>query len=159
MIDVKADVAELLAERDGPNVPALIDLAEWLGAQNARQRLGLPSEWNQSDWLVPRDGVALGGHCGTAGCAAGYIVVTHLGATPLRTDDGNVRPLVELPTGEIQSDGSREPIRWSVDDAARTYLGLDHDQAYALFAAGNTFGTMMDRIRGLIEWAREDDDS
>lgn len=70
-----------------PNKEKLIDLAVWIGGQQALNDLGLPSEWEQGTWFSSR-GIEVNGDakfgCGTACCAAGRTALIN-GGTPVFT--------------------------------------------------------------------------
>lgn len=52
-----------------PNTERLLELGRWAIAEDAKQRAGLPSEWDQGKWFSRASG------CGTACCMAGKVVL------------------------------------------------------------------------------------
>lgn len=128
---------------------ALIDMAEWAGAQNARMELGLPSEWNQAAWVSEAEGVGVAGHCGTAACLAGYHVLSR-GWKPYRYDDGDLsnmsvsHPLVEA------AEPDQEAYR-DVEDLATRLLDLTLEEADRLFHGDNNLEAVLDAIRDLLD--------
>jgi hypothetical protein len=101
------------------NVARLLDLGRWLTREERARRLGLPSHWNQSVWVVtgiddidadaelPIEVVGVPGgeqpvfvnwSCGTAACAAGHISIED-GGSPAFTYAGETSP-VPPPTNE-----------------------------------------------------------
>jgi hypothetical protein len=122
----------------------LIDAIDWAAGQDARRRLGLPSEWDQGHWLsAADDGVALGGHCGTAGCIAGYVAVVQLKCTP--TAAASTGWSVMLP------DGNRE----DVEELAKRALGLTPTQEEVLFHEDNTLEDLIDIAKQILDGVEE----
>jgi hypothetical protein len=130
------------------NRERLISLAEWAGAEDARRRLGLPSEWIQEDWLTKLS-------CGTACCLAGKIALED-GGIPYtgeedfpweHEDDG-------FGTSEVTFPGSTEPVY--VPDHARRALGLSVGQADWLFDSDNDLDDVLDIIHELLATADQE---
>lgn len=111
----------------------LVDAIDWAAGQDARRRLGLPSEWDQQHWISQVTGVALGGHCGTAGCIAGYVSVAQLKGKPQEGEEWGQWDII-LP------DGTNDPVQ----NLARDGLGLTQEQADVLFHEDNTLDDLID---------------
>lgn len=69
------------------NIPILLDGLEWATREHEKQQAGLPSHWDQGDWLAnlddadDADGVSAIDQlnaCNTSGCLAGYLVARNL---------------------------------------------------------------------------------
>jgi hypothetical protein len=152
------------------NVARLLDLGRWLTREERARRLGLPSHWNQSVWVVtgiddidadaelPIEVVGVPGgeqpvfvnwSCGTAACAAGHISIED-GGSPAFTYAGETSP-VPPPTNE--------PWDWldalsshsmyfggrleTIEEHAREVLGLSAHEANQLFEGNNTWDSMV----------------
>lgn len=124
------------------NKAALVDLAVWAGGEAAKQRLGLPSEWDQRYWFASAEGVGLAGHCGTAGCLAGRTVLVE-GWEPVdwTPSQGDAIGYTLVAKGGVTKE---------VSDAARDLLGLDEDDADRLFGEDNDFDAVMEIIGELL---------
>lgn len=123
----------------------LVDAISWAAGQDARRRLGLPSEWDQRVWFADMgiEDVALGGHCGTVGCLAGYVVLAQLHAEPSLNNCA-----ARLPNGP-----------WvTVKLAAREALGLTWEQGQALFHELNTLDDLIRIGRKLLAGEPLDDE-
>jgi hypothetical protein len=130
--------AGLAREVTTVNRERLIALAQWAAAEDAKRRLGLPSEWNQSTWLSRSRATA----CGTACCIAGKVAFDD-GVLPEGWDeaeDGEEACYVVLGDGE----------EVSVDSYAAGALGLNSSQAGNLFFANNTLDDVLQIIGELI---------
>lgn len=151
-------------EGSNANVGELLTLWGWLYGEHLKAEAGLPSEWNQSAWLVnrPSNPVAaqaresvenLNGEdnptlvlpmtCGTVACAAGHVVLEH-GWKPVvqqwHVADGDHE---SWSFDNVARKGPDGVIReTSVREAAMDILGLDGRQADALFDGYNSIGTM-----------------
>lgn len=121
----------------------LVELAEWAAAQDARRRLGLPSEWDQGSWLIhDRAGVGLAGFCGTAACIAGKVALED-GAFPMR----NVIEGFTWSDGVVFADGTEVVI----EDYARDALLLDYEEADELFRGDNNLEDVLEVVARLID--------
>lgn len=130
-----------------PNRERLIRLAHWVSAEEEKRQQGLPSEWDQSMWLVRKRSAT----CGTACCLAGKVAMED-GAKPIPRDpdtterewsdveDGNVASRFRLPDGTVN---------W-VDGYAQRVLGLNDHQADRLFAGSNDLNDVLDVIEDII---------
>src|SRR3954465_8437500 len=106
-------------------VRALVDTVAWAAGEKTKQDLGFPSEWDQVNYFSAREGVALAGHCGTAGCVAGYVSVRYAKGTPVVNEYGRVSgcTLILPDSDEVEM----------ADQVAQNYLGLNGAQAAQLF--------------------------
>lgn len=129
----------------------LIRLASWVASEDAKRRLGLPSEWNQSWWLSKG--------CGTACCVAGKLALDS-GGVPAVWDGGHlvtdrdsaIQLWAEQAPGAtsdwILPPDSDQPV--DVGDYARDALGLDRDQADRLFNADNDLDAILTVIAEIL---------
>lgn len=104
--------------------------------------LAHPDEHRQDVWgyrFPP--GATRGPVCGTAFCLAGHAAVTVAGARPRWSPEGY---LVDV---DVYRDGGA--ARVEVDVYAAEVLGLDDDQAGALFYHGNTRVVLAELVREL----------
>lgn len=145
-----------------PNVLRLIHLAEWVGSQQARKDLGIPSEWDQENWLTWLNGELLEfSPCGTAACIAGKTALEDGGIPFASTWDYNasanwgsipVGPLAEAEVGEtgafIQF-GDDPPVEVNV--YAQQALGLNDDEADALFDENNDYDRVIQVVRSILD--------
>lgn len=126
-----------------PFTPTLEGLLAWAEEEHAKKLAGQPSEWDQGHWAIHRpDGTPIAASCATACCIAGKTVAALGGRFLLEEDYGlgyQIATDAELPTGE----------RVDVEDYARVQLGLDYEQADALFDGDNTI-TDVRRIIGAL---------
>lgn len=113
------------------NRERLIGLAVWAAGEDAKQRLGLPSEWKQTFWLTRES-------CGTACCMAGKVAVDD-GGIPIFDTQGEAFR-VRLPGGKTQG----------VSEYAREVLGLDYFDASDLFSANNQLTDVLHVINNLL---------
>jgi hypothetical protein len=130
----------------------LLRLLGWLYGENMKKELGLPSEWDQENWLNV-------GHCGTAACVAGKTVL----------DDGwEVAGLLDDPgfTGASGQIVKRLPgnelIYSNVETEARKLLGMSTADgewvaSYDLFSGRNNFDTMRTIILQMIADRKNND--
>lgn len=132
----------------------LIDLATWAAGEDARRRLGLPSEWYQGFWLT-RDPAG----CGTACCIAGRVALQD-GGIPVVNDDNYDALDRETSKREWESSDSIDATRvWlpkrhepvDVEEYARKALGLSQEEADDLFNGTNDLDAMLREIARLIE--------
>lgn len=126
------------------NTERLVALGIWAINQDTRKKLGLPSEWNQENWLTKQPSASA---CGTACCMAGKVALEDGGVPIVNSFDdtdawANVRAgftsgRVRLPSGD-----------WDfVEDHARNALGLTDGQAARLFAGGNDVHTVVQLVK------------
>lgn len=141
-----------------PNVARLIRLAEWAGAQDARRRLGLTSEWDQDNWVMKLDDDETEiGACGTACCIAGKVVL----------EDGWV-PLVAVRHPDDWTGGATDDFVVRVDkngntvgkvelirDVAIESLGLTDSQASRLFDGSNDLDDVLHVIATILAESTE----
>jgi hypothetical protein len=128
-----------------PNRKRLIALAQWVAGEDAKRRLGLPNEWNQTHWFQRRRGDADAG-CGTACCIAGKVAVEDGGKPQFLFADSMV-------TGEVQMpDGALHHVR----DYAKEALGLTEKQSERLFGADNSLEDVLASIAEFIGTELED---
>lgn len=161
------------------NVPGLIELAEWVGVQEARRELGLASEWDQNVWLTRKGELVPVNGCGTAAClagraalAAGWVPAPYAYAALGRrlSDDGDVIEGAEYEADDWESDGTDSSLvsqvtyegngaerrivaiddTREVRDVAAEILGLDDEQANRLFEGDNLYEDVMEIIGNLI---------
>lgn len=141
----------------------IVHQINWLGGQYAMSRAGLPSEWNQDDWIqeATGEGAPL---CGTKACLAGNIAI-HQGFRPLSYNElwGGNDPTATYPTDswvpvdaepdQVDPDFPWPQARTASDIASEVFDNntYTHDGTY-LFWGENDFGTL---IEGLSEKARE----
>lgn len=131
-----------------PNRDALIALAQWAAAEHAKKELGLPSEWDQSQWLrkgvhVPGDGWT----CGTSACLAGKTVLD-AGWLPAFGEfygDGESTGMIV----RVDEDGE-EITRSHAEEEAQKILGLNSRQAGALFSGDNDLARVLEVISNLL---------
>lgn len=142
------EAPEQLAE---PNRDKLIEVAQWVGAQESLRLLGLPSEWDQSNYVNDREGVAVNGFCGTAACVAGKVALD-AGYKPIRTESGSL-----VHYGRVSLDPVDDQDGESARDVAKRILQLSELEADRLFSGGNTYGDVM-RIIGELIGADEPED-
>lgn len=102
-----------------PDMDRLEALYAWAAEQDALRRAGLPSHWDQGNWIV------WGTDCGTACCIAGKVALED-GGQPLDRS-GALSEFVILMDGEVTE----------IDAHAERVLGLTRDQASALFEGDN----------------------
>ncbi len=127
-----------------PFTPTLEGLLAWAEAEHAKKLAGLPSEWDQGHWAIQRpDGTPIAASCATACCIAGKTVAA-LGGRFLLDDvyDRGYQTATEaeLPSGDVVD----------VEDFARLHLGLDYEQAEALFDGDNTIHDVRRIITALL---------
>lgn len=138
-----------------PNRARLISAAEWVAAQDARRRLGLPNEWLQNHWLTRM--LNTSSECGTACCIAGRIALEDGGKPAVydyyegkwSTDLNAWQNLYDgATTDDVMFPGDTEttPVRWYARDA----LGLTEHQAGLLFDAGNDYATVIEVIKDIL---------
>jgi hypothetical protein len=118
------------------NRERLIKLAIWVAGEDAKRRLGLPNEWDQSHWLRQVGEERTGTACGTACCVAGRIVL----------EDGGKPNFWEGRHTSRVPDGTET----HVEDYARQALGLSNSQASRLFEANNTLDDVLRIITDLL---------
>lgn len=117
----------------------LLELKGWVYGEHLKQQAGLPSEWNQSNWLT-------GTACGTACCVAGKVALD-AGAVPADWSTG--RPIeleVDAPATTIMIDGAKR----EVEEFAREELGLSEAEASNLFNGYNNYQKIADVIDELV---------
>jgi hypothetical protein len=149
-VRVWADWPETSARSELPDVnrEKLIELAQWAAAEHAKAELGLPSEWDQGQWLI--NGVRVPGdgwQCGTACCIAGKTVLDD----GWRPDFGELASRGES-TGRIvkvDEDGGGNVYAYT-EDTAREILALNMEQANALFHGSNDLRMVLDVIRRIL---------
>jgi hypothetical protein len=132
-------------EVPGPNRKRLIELAVWVAGEHAKQELGLPSEWNQGQWLLRRRGA---NSCGTACCIAGKVALAD-GAIPVYDTRGDWSTQVDGRSTALAYFPSLDAER-PVDDYAREALGLTQSEASQLFEGSNDLERMLELIRGFL---------
>jgi hypothetical protein len=151
------------------NTAKLVDLYVWALKQHRRKEAGLPSEWNQSAWLTRRaeSPLTVMGGCGTACCFAGKTVLDagyvpvyydgdyHLGWNGAEDGDDTeyVINVEKFLLGEEDMD--TEDAKRSTEDVAREILGLNYDEAWALFTGDNNIEDARRVISVLFEKAGE----
>lgn len=139
----------------------LTRLLAWAEGEDAKRKAGLPSEWDQGNWIAipaytgypdsiaPAVEAVANMSCGTSCCLAGKVALD-AGAVPSVIDDDGepyiTGSLVDLPNGETQVD---------VPTFAQEVLGLNQDQRGALFGGSNTIEDLRVLIPAII--AGEDD--
>lgn len=127
------------------NREKLIEVVQWVAGEHAKKELGMPSEWDQEWWyhrVVP-EGVVVGSNpnwCGTAACLAGKVALMEGGTPSVSSHVGAVSDYVYMPDGEVR------PAR----DVAMKALGLNEDQAEALFYGGNTFEDIVEIAKQIL---------
>lgn len=132
------------AENPVPNIAELDALLAWAEAEHEKQQKGLPSEWDQGSWAKVAPQVACGSACCIAGKAvarAGGVFLLPVGPRPGRT----TTDFAEMPNG-------REVY---ISDEAEDLLGLNSDQADALFEQDNT----IEDVRRIIAEIKEGETS
>ncbi len=130
-----------------PNVAELDALLAWAEGEHEKQAAGLPSEWEQSFWAVNYDTLgkpAPSPDCGTACCLAGKTVARAGGVFLIRPEVGS--------TWEAEMPGGKSV---AIEDEARTLLGLNDEQAEALFFEDNEIEDVR-RIIAAIKAGDED---
>lgn len=112
------------------NVELLDRAVAWAEREDAKRLAGEPSEWDQNSWG------RVGLDCGTTCCVAGHIALAELGGKPELDDEERYNLKHE---GFAGFDEVRLPsgVVCRVERAAQVALGLDYDQADALFRARN----------------------
>lgn len=129
----------------------LIEVVKWAAGEDAKQKLGLPSEWEQGYWLSYRGegtGIGANGFCGTACCIAGKVAL----------DDG-WRPPPELSAwrGNVGATVIKNDEVRSVGPLAREILGLTENQADRLFSGDNTYEDVIRIAREILGVEDEDE--
>lgn len=118
-----------------PNRKRLIELATWVAGEDAKRRLGLPSEWAQATWVQKRS-------CGTICCIAGKVALDD-GGRPHNWDgahNGFETSRVIMPDGEDTTVGRY---------ATRT-LGLDSEQRWQLFIGARDLDGVLRTIAKIL---------
>ena len=111
-----------------PNRAALIRLYRWSQTEDAKRQRGLPSEWDQVEWIgyrLNKDG----NHCGTVCCLAGKTVMD-AGAAPY----GHGQLVTSAMTvffGAVEFED--HAVAEQVPLLAARILGLDPESAQELF--------------------------
>lgn len=137
------------------NVPMLVELAEWVGQQEARRRLGLASEWDQEHWLA-RD-TSLPTSCGTAACLAGYTTLRNGWVpTPAAAVALSLSPLDVLADGGIEDPEDFGDDSWDNGDVAAyvsrvRYEGRGKDRRIAEILETRYVPTVAAEILGIEE--------
>lgn len=110
----------------------LLELKGWLFGENEKQKLGLPSEWDQGSWGVQTA-------CGTSACIAGKTVLD-AGGRFVKMDD-NYEFTLPTPGEEVTFNWVRMPddTDYRISEKAGELLGLEHTQRLALFEGDNTY--------------------
>lgn len=130
----------------------LINLAVWAAGEKAKQDLGLPSEWDQSDWMKQKS-------CGTSCCIAGKVALD-AGATPVLFDDDLEEVSPEEALGLWTEDYEHDvtdvripglPHRVPIREYARQVLDLNEREASRLFFGGNGLYDVIEAIRVVLE--------
>lgn len=123
------------------NKEKLIALAAWAGGEHAKQRLGLPSEWDQAHWFSKREGVGIGGFCGTAGCLAGKQALE---------EGWRIRMFEGKPDDFVSKVVDGQQVEEFAATVAREALGLSSEDADRLFEADNNYDDVLRIIGELI---------
>lgn len=152
MLDEHVDVMlrEWAETRPVPETPQqhrrrmLTNLAEWLGAQETRRRLGLSSDWDQQHWIaIDSDGnrEVWDASCGAAACLAGRTILD-AGYEALRSEDFEYVERCRLP-GEMETR--------SIPVVAAELLGITSDESDALFHGDNTYEDCVRIVAWLLD--------
>lgn len=135
----------------GPNRERLIALTLWAAGEQIKQKMGLPSEWDQADWLT-RSRQA--DSCGTVCCLAGRVVLEDGGAPA--GDDGQWADATEgYATGLAIVNGQTV----NVEEYAQHALGLNDSQAARLFSISNDLDDVIHIVGDLLQLANGSEDA
>lgn len=143
------------------NTKKLIEVAEWVGAQHARQQLGLVSEWNQGSWLMKIDDLTevKVGSCGTACCVGGKVALDAGWIPESAVVSGMVVPAgggawmdgdTEEWVVKIDEQGCQVGESRNVEDLAAELLGLTYNEQVVLFNGDNDFADVMTAIHRIL---------
>lgn len=136
------------------NLKELTAAAEWLGAQKAREDVGLTSEWNQDVW-----GRRLS--CGTACCVAGRVALTQNDYVPIWGSNSNQEVLRGFVKIELY-DPNQDYNYWDVTETAnvaKSALGISDKVAGKLFEGYNSYSRCIKILRKQIRKALEEQTS
>jgi hypothetical protein len=137
---------DVVEKPNTPNRERLLELVAWASGEAVKEAAGLPSEWNQQDWLTRRDDVAAGGHCGTACCIGGRAAMM-AGGVPCSEYGGRWDDQDDGYTGgRVLLDG----VERRVSEVAQEYLGLNYDQRQALFHGSNELQDVVDVVGQIL---------
>lgn len=127
-------------ETPTPNVELLRSTLAW--AEREAVKPYSESQWYQGDWVLPPEesGLTIGGHrqvkCQTAYCFAGWATAQTLDPTERMDEIGDV----------YRGDKRIEDC----DERAARVLGIDFDQADALFDGGNDIEDVRRIVNAII---------
>lgn len=146
------------------NRAKLLELLDWVGAQDARRQAGLPSEWSQGSWLKlvpglesgPQVVVREGTQCGTSCCIAGKVALSE-GARPADFEGRPVFGTEATPSTTVYEYTSLDYVippgeteQVFVSDFAQRVLGLNDEQATNLFRGSNDYPLIAQILGELI---------